>query len=48
MPTAQSFLLKAKAEKFESIDGVIKVPTGAGMGVNIDPAYIGTHKIISS
>jgi L-alanine-DL-glutamate epimerase-like enolase superfamily enzyme len=40
--------IESKAEKFESIDGVIKVPSGAGMGVNIDPAYIGTHKIISS
>lgn len=39
--------IESKAEKFESIDGVIKVPTGAGMGVTIDPAYINTHKLIS-
>jgi len=34
--------------KFESINGVIKVPTGSGMGVVIDPDYINTHKVISS
>jgi L-alanine-DL-glutamate epimerase-like enolase superfamily enzyme len=39
--------MESKAEKFESIDGVIKVPSGAGMGVIIDPAYINTHKVIS-
>lgn len=39
--------MESKAEKFESIDGVIKVPSGAGMGVNIDPDYISTHKVIS-
>jgi L-alanine-DL-glutamate epimerase-like enolase superfamily enzyme len=40
--------IESKAEKFESIDGVIKVPTGAGMGVTIDPAYISTHNVISA
>jgi L-alanine-DL-glutamate epimerase-like enolase superfamily enzyme len=39
--------IESKAEKFESINGVIKVPSGAGMGVTIDPAYISTHKLIS-
>jgi hypothetical protein len=38
--------MESKAEKFESIDGVIKVPSGSGMGVVIDPAYINTHKVI--
>jgi L-alanine-DL-glutamate epimerase-like enolase superfamily enzyme len=41
------FPMVSKAEKFESIDGVIKVPSGAGMGVIVDPAYISTHKVIS-
>lgn len=36
----------SKTQKFESIDGVIKIPTGSGMGVVIDPDYIKTHKII--
>ena len=29
-----------------SVDGVIKVPTGSGLGVRIDPDYIKTHKVI--
>jgi L-alanine-DL-glutamate epimerase-like enolase superfamily enzyme len=37
--------LESKAEKFECIDGVIKVPTGSGLGVTIDPEYVKTHKV---
>ena len=37
--------VESKAEKFESIDGIIKVPTGSGLGVKIDPDYINTHKL---
>ena len=36
--------VQSKAEKFESIDGIIKVPSGAGIGVVIDPDYMKTHK----
>ncbi|TXG37543.1 enolase C-terminal domain-like protein [Seonamhaeicola maritimus] len=36
--------VESKAEPFESIDGVINVPTGSGFGINIDPDYIKTHK----
>ena len=36
--------VESKAEKFESIDGVIKVPSGSGLGVRIDPDYVKTHK----
>lgn len=39
--------IESKAEKFESINGVINVPSGIGMGVIIDPDYIKTHKVIS-
>lgn len=47
-PDANGTLIptESKAEKFESIDGVIKVPSGSGMGVIIDPEYISTHKIL--
>ncbi len=38
--------IESKAEPFESVDGVIKVPSGSGMGVQIDPDYIKTHKPI--
>jgi L-alanine-DL-glutamate epimerase-like enolase superfamily enzyme len=37
--------VESKAEKFESIDGVIKVPTGSGLGVTIDSEYVKTHKV---
>lgn len=36
--------VEGKAEKFESIKGEIKVPSGSGLGVRIDPGYIKTHK----
>ncbi|UCC99788.1 MAG: mandelate racemase/muconate lactonizing enzyme family protein, partial [Phycisphaerales bacterium] len=39
--------VESKAEKFESINGVIKVPSGSGLGVDIDPAYIATHKVFT-
>ena len=38
--------IESKAEPFESIDGVIKVPSGSGLGINIDPDYIKTHKVL--
>ena len=36
--------VESKAEKFESVNGVIKVPSGSGIGVRIDPDYVKTHK----
>lgn len=38
--------IESKTEQFSSVDGVIKVPTGSGLGINIDPEYIKTHKTI--
>jgi len=38
--------IESKTEPFSSVDGVIKVPTGSGLGINIDPEYIKTHKTI--
>lgn len=37
--------VESKAEPFESIDGIIKVPMGPGLGVSIDPDYIKTHTL---
>ena len=37
--------IESKIEPLESIDGVIKVPKGSGMGVIVDPDYIKTHKV---
>ncbi len=39
--------VESKAEPFESIDGLIKVPMGSGLGVRIDPDYVKTHKVVS-
>jgi len=36
--------VESKAEEFESTSGVIKVPSGSGLGVRVDPDYIKTHK----
>jgi L-alanine-DL-glutamate epimerase-like enolase superfamily enzyme len=45
-PNGTMIPVESKAEKFESIDGVIKIPTGSGLGVKVDPDYIKTHKRI--
>ncbi len=37
------FQVESKAEKFESVEGAIRVPSGSGMGVDIDPDYIRRH-----
>jgi L-alanine-DL-glutamate epimerase-like enolase superfamily enzyme len=39
--------VESKAEKFESINGVIKVPSGSGLGVEIAPDYIKTHTVFT-
>jgi L-alanine-DL-glutamate epimerase-like enolase superfamily enzyme len=39
--------VESKTEPFTSEDGVIKVPTGPGLGLNIDPEYIKTHKPVN-
>jgi L-alanine-DL-glutamate epimerase-like enolase superfamily enzyme len=36
--------VESKAEPFECINGVIRVPSGTGLGVHIDPNYIGQHR----
>ena len=43
-----SIPVESKTEPFSSRDGIVKVPTGAGLGINIDPDYIKTHKILYS
>jgi len=39
--------VESRAEKFQSVNGVIRVPSGAGLGVNIDPDYIKTHSLFT-
>jgi len=38
--------IESKTEPFVSVDGMIKVPTGSGLGVRIDPDYIKTHTLL--
>jgi len=39
---------ECKTSPLKVVDGKIKVPTGPGLGVEIDPAYVGRHRPISS
>jgi L-alanine-DL-glutamate epimerase-like enolase superfamily enzyme len=38
--------IESKTEPFTSEEGVVKVPTGSGLGLIIDPDYIETHKVV--
>jgi L-alanine-DL-glutamate epimerase-like enolase superfamily enzyme len=38
--------VRSRTEPFSSVDGVVKVPTGPGLGITIDPAYIATHRVL--
>lgn len=38
--------IQPKAEPIESVDGVVNVPTGPGLGVDIDPDYVATHHVL--
>ena len=38
--------IESKTKPITSEDGVITVPTGPGLGIIIDPAYVKTHKIL--
>ena len=41
-----SIPIESKTEPFSSKDGVVKVPTGPGLGIRIHPDYIKTHSVI--
>ncbi|MGB3586955.1 MAG: mandelate racemase/muconate lactonizing enzyme family protein [Tunicatimonas sp.] len=38
--------ITSKAEPFKSVDGIIKVPTGSGLGITIDPDYVNSHRVV--
>jgi len=38
--------IQSKTEPFKSVEGVIKVPTGSGLGIVIDPDYIKRRNIV--
>jgi len=37
-----------KTSPLKVIDGKIKVPTGPGLGVEIDPGYVGKHQLVTA
>ena len=39
--------IQSKTEPFSSVNGIIKVPTGSGTGIIIDPDYIKTHQLLN-
>lgn len=39
--------IESKGEPFASRNGLIKIPTGSGLGVTIDPDYLKTHRVFT-
>jgi len=37
---------ECKTSPLKSVNGVVKVPTGPGSGVEIDPEFIRKHKVV--
>jgi len=37
---------ECKTSSLSSDDGVVTVPTGAGLGIEIDPGYIAKHQVV--
>jgi L-alanine-DL-glutamate epimerase-like enolase superfamily enzyme len=37
---------ECKTSSISSNDGVVKVPSGPGMGIDIDPGYIAKHEVV--
>jgi len=43
-----SVQFECKTSPLKVVDGNIRVPTGPGLGVDLDPAYVGKHQIVTS
>jgi len=41
-----SVRFECKTSPLKVVDGKIRVPTGAGVGVDIDPAYLSKHRAV--
>jgi L-alanine-DL-glutamate epimerase-like enolase superfamily enzyme len=37
---------ECKTSPLKVVDGKIKVPTGPGLGVDFDPAYVSKHEVV--
>ena len=40
--------IQSKTEPFQCVEGVMKVPTGSGLGLIIDPNYIKKHTVVTA
>ncbi len=38
--------VESRTEPFSSVNGRVRVPTGPGLGIRIDPDYVATHRVI--
>jgi L-alanine-DL-glutamate epimerase-like enolase superfamily enzyme len=45
-PNGTMIPMESKGAPFTCVDGVIPAPTGAGLGIRIDPDYIKSHKVL--
>ena len=43
-----SIPLECATSGLKSVDGVITVPSGPGLGVEIDPEYIARHRVLNA
>lgn len=39
-------LFECKSSPLKSVNGIVKVPTGPGSGVDIDPEFVRKHKAV--
>jgi L-alanine-DL-glutamate epimerase-like enolase superfamily enzyme len=43
-----SIRFECKTSPLKVVDGKIRVPTGPGLGVEIDPEYVSKHKAVEA
>jgi len=39
-------VFECKTSSLTSVDGMVKVPTGPGLGIDIDPEYVKKHEVV--
>ena len=38
---------ECETSPFQSVGGLVKVPTGPGLGIDLDPDFVKKHKLVS-
>jgi len=44
LPTNLQF--ECKTSRLQAVDGKIKIPTGPGFGVDLDPEWVRNHQVV--